>query len=154
MMDSSEFDFGRNLTKQLKSELEKAGYSVVDIPVSRKDSKTHIENFKSIDANVDAYLDIVGTFVGYFCEDNFTSRKYKPRIIVHANLVLSENNELIYSELISYGEKDTSDCIHFPIDEKYQYEKFAKLLLDKNNFIEGMNAGISNIGNQIAMDLH
>jgi len=153
MMVSSGFDFSKVLTERLKTELHNAGYSVVDIPATRENSKTLVKDYSNLNSTVDAYLDIAATFVGYNCNDKIFSRKYKPRIIVHANLIRSNTKEPTYSELINYGDKSSSNCIHFPISEEYQYEKFEDLLNAKDEFIKGMNEGISKIAKQIAKDL-
>jgi hypothetical protein len=153
MMMSSGLDFGKAFTEGLKKELQSAGYLVVDIPATRNNSKELVKDYSNLGSNVDAYLDITTPFIGYNCNDKAFSRRYKPRVIVHANLIRSKTKELTYSELINYGDKSSSDCVYFAVSEEYQYEKFEDLLKGKAVFLKGMNEGISKIASQIAKDL-
>ena len=153
MMASSGFDFSKALTDRLKAELQGAGYLVIDVFATRDSLKALVKDYSNLNPNVDSYLDIAAVFIGYNCNDKAFSRTYRPRIIVHANLIRSSTKELTYAELINYGDRSSSDCIYLPVSEEYQYEKFAELLHAKTQFMKGMNEGINKIAAQIARDL-
>lgn len=153
LLDAEKFAFSCSLTKALKDELKNAGYFVEDVPVTRKDNKKLFKNYELNKKDVDAYLDVVGIFVGYNCKSFLGDRNYKPRIIVYVNLIRSDDKKLLYSQLVNYGEKSTIDCLYLPINEKYNFDSFERLLDSKAIFLDGLNAGIYNIAKSIAIDL-
>lgn len=136
------FNFGKEMTRALKEELERSGYRVTLVEAKRPNNYRLVGDYGSVNASsVDAILDVVaGPFIGYETGTP-ESPAYRPsfnRLAVQ--LIDVRNKGLLYGELISYGSPNKfSGGTKVPALKQYFYPDFGTLS-SGSNAINGLRA--------------
>ena len=156
-LDREEFDFSREIGRQLEAELTNLGYKVSYIPIVRKNHHSFVKNYKQIDIPVDAYLDLTAKFVGFYKHQHLISADYMPHLEIPVRLVMAESGNIVYAELIVYGTQTAipylDGCVMIEPDDVYISKKFNDMFNDPCNIVAGMRAGVKAVAYKLALNL-
>jgi hypothetical protein len=130
ILRSGGFNFGKEMTRALKEELERSGYRVTLVEAQRPNSYRLVGDYGSVNTkSVDAILDVVaGPFIGYETGTPGDAA-YRPafnRLAVQ--LVDVRNKTVLYGELIKYGSPNVfSGGTEIPAPKQYFYADYETL---------------------------
>lgn len=151
LMKARNFRAGDEFQTALSAELQNIGFTVKVIKPARV-KPALLENYDSLDKEVDAYLDpSVGG--GYICASS--EADYVPTIRLQIRLVKKSSSEIIYEDVIAYGfEFRRLQANTIATEQKYFFNNFSDITNDPDRALEGLRKGIPLIAKRIAQDLN
>ncbi|MGH2507929.1 MAG: hypothetical protein ACRETC_04100 [Gammaproteobacteria bacterium] len=150
--ESMNFSVQKQLTTQLKADLEAEGYKVNSVAVERK-GDSFLENYPAPGGN-DAFLDVVvhKQEAGYRAAGDSTN--YYPYLFVTARLVSASSNKLLYADQIVYNPiNPPPNARTIAPDSKYGYPDFDHLMAKPKQSVEGLKEAVDRVAQAIAADL-
>ncbi len=155
LLKEANFDFGREMRAALVDRLQRAGFRVVPVELTREAPGKLLDDYSKVPtAGADAVLDLAtGALFGYANVD-ILDNKYRPYIVFNARLVSSKTREPMYSERVLYGWTNmflTATQLKAP--DKYFYAEADQVIASRQNTTEGLRAGINAIADHLAAQL-
>jgi len=145
------FDPAKEFNAALIAELQALKYDIKTVKPVRP-NRALLESYENLDGEVDAYVDSVMNWSGYFTAS--PTANYIPAMRTMVRLVKRNSGEIAYQELISYGyELRGGQAINISADGTYAFSNFDELTSNSEKAMEGMRSGISLLAKQIARDL-
>jgi len=156
ILQKNSFDYGDQLTNDLKEHLEGLGYKVNIINVSREDNTELMKNYNDVDAaGSDAVLDVVIQNYGYVTEHFLMSPHWRPEARVFIALADPKSNKVLYQETLMYGfHNPIMSATDLDAPKEYGFKDKEKLFgSGEDTLIAGLKDSTSSIANHIAMQL-
>lgn len=147
-ISDSGFSFGRQMTEELAKALRNANYEAIIISSTERDK-----------TNAGAYLTVEYEGVGYRYsgKSNDVFPYIQQRAYLSKSLPKSgekPDKDILYSSIIAYGgvhSIDVASVVVIPIQERYVFDITKPE--NKPLIVEGLQAGITAIAEQVAADL-
>jgi len=150
-MNGLSFDPAKEFNEELIAELRALKYEVKMVEPSRP-QPAMLESYENLDPEVDAYVDSVMNWSGYFTAS--PTSNYIPAMRTIVRMVKRKGSEIAYQELISYGyELRGGQAINVAADGKYAFASFDDLTKNPEMAMEGMRKGIPLLVRQVVRDL-
>lgn len=150
-MNGLSFDPAKEFNDELIAELRALKYEVRVVEPSRP-KPAMLESYENLDPEVDAYVDSVMNWSGYFTAS--PTSNYIPAMRTMVRVVKRKGSEIAYQELISYGyELRGGQAINVAADGKYAFANFEDLTKNPEMAMEGMRKGIPLLVRQVVRDL-
>ena len=146
------FNVTRQLTGDIKSDLEKSGYVVKLISVPRKDDD-FVEHYP-IGKGVDAYLDVVieDGKAGYKADGLFDA--YYPYLLVAVRLVSASDNRIVYARQTVYGPSGLPIGLNLiQPDSVYRFSNFDAIMHSPDRAIQGLETAVDRVAQTITGDI-
>jgi hypothetical protein len=126
--------------------LQRHGYEVTVIPVTRADSEFLIK-YPETEPKVDAYLDIVMNSYGYVAAGVRGSTPYRPSVAVRTRLVSAKNAAVLMQDTVIYnainpGAPYNKHAVTVPPDPAYEFGNFDKLVASPAVAVKGLHVAL------------
>jgi hypothetical protein len=131
---------GDAMTNALETALRAQNYEVVRVKAVREKPSEFVDNYKLVETDADAILDIALTHAGYMRTKK--DRVYTPLLRLEARLVSAAGRRKIFSDVFAYGRSTWSDDNPTP-DQKYIFKEFSELLNAIPQAQEGLETGVA-----------
>jgi hypothetical protein len=149
-MQELNFDPVKEFNDELAREIAGAGYAVKRIKTDRA-QPVLMKSYATLDPAVDAYVDSVVQWSGYFSKTPMSG--YLPAMRVVMRVVKRDGGQVAYEELISYGFDMTEDATNIPADPGVSFGTFDALVTDPQRAAAGIRAGIPKVVAQFIKDV-
>lgn len=146
------FSIAGRLSEKITEYLRQNGYKVERVPDTRAeiDGKLVLD-YKAINTDADAILNVTPTMVGYISTRGFNS--YAPAVGVIAEMVGKNGSDVLYREFFMYGwEPSAGQWIHVPAQSSYSFSGFQDLIDQSANAAAGLTAGADVLSQRLAQD--
>lgn len=128
------------LIADVKQSLEKQGYKVVDVPVTRQRRFDFIETYPEA-SEADAYLDLVVLTYGYIA-GAISDVPYRPLFESKLRMVRASDSSVLMEDKIQYasmGLRIPEGYVKIAPDPKYSFDDFDELTSRQETAVEGLN---------------
>lgn len=145
-------DVAARLSEKIAQNLSRNGYQVHRAAAAweQKDGK-QVLNYKAIQTDADAILNVTPTMVGYVSTHGFNS--YIPAVGVIAEMVGKNGSDVLYRELFMYGwEPSAGQWVHLPAPESSRFGSFQELMEHSAAAGAALIAGADAVSERVAKD--
>jgi hypothetical protein len=152
-----QFEVSKRLSDKTAAKLAASGYRVVRVPDVREiKNDMIILDYKKIDTEADAILNVTPTMVGYISTHGFND--YIPALGVYVELVDSGNGKhevsRLYQDRFMFGwEPSAGGWTHVPSPANFSYANFDDLMNRSDAAAAGLLAGAELIADKLASDI-
>ena len=151
-MQEQKFDVAKALTEAVQKEVEQRGYTVVVVNDVKRTEPKLLEDYGTVRADADAYLDVVVGIAGYWANSHTTP--YYPTLSTPVRLVSAKDKAIVYNSLIVYGPyAGPKGATRLVPDSSYASDSFNALQAAPARSVEGFRSAIQAVAKQIASDL-
>lgn len=152
-LQAQNLKLGSRLTASIEQKLGALHYEVIRLTGVREKPNTLVSDYTKVRADADAILDVLIVMTGYISQGIISD--YEPCLRVSVRLVSTQNQQVLYRELLAYGEpwRVTGPWVQLPYTKSVGFSNFDKLLDSPKEAGEGIGLGIEAIASKIAFDL-
>lgn len=140
VLASHQFDAEKLLVTNVKQSLEKQGYKVVDVPVTRQSKTEFMETYPTA-SGADAYLDIVVLSYGYI-GGVIGGTPYRPLFETEIRMVDADDASVLMEDKVQYasmGLRIPEGYVKIAPDPKYTFDDFDTLTSQSDIAVEGLD---------------
>jgi hypothetical protein len=135
----------------LTSELEKEGYTVVSVPVTRKGSDLLKTYPAASGAAVDSYLDLSTVIYGYVAAGIGKSAPYRPWASTRVKLVKSSDNSVLMEDTIAYNPIIVvKNVVSLSPNPDYAFDSWSGISADPGKAAAGVSDAVTQSARAIA----